>query len=120
MPLYQSFAEFARDLIEAPEDESLALKQVSMKNAEQDEDIPRPDETLVSAEELPDTVERQRGSLDAREAERVPSDTPDNQSKLVIHPTGNIKQTLATRLQQHRADAKAEAGLTAEEFVRRD
>lgn len=104
---YLPFLSYVGQLLEAedddPENERI-LKQASKEAAEKDETLPQPDDTPVSAEELPTKVAQQKGSVDAREAERVPSDLPSNQSSLIIHPPSHLKRDLAQRLRIKQAE----------------
>lgn len=98
--MFTRFADYHEQLMEA--EDGFTLREVDV--APGTPDI-APDEEVISADELPNKITAQRGSLDPREAERVPSDTPDNQSQLVIHPLPRLKSELAKKLDQVRSEA---------------
>lgn len=81
-----------------------------LREVEVSQNTPPPDEEVVSADDFVNKITTQRGSIDAREADRVPADTPKNQSILVIHPTPRIKRELITKFRdkqkEHLEDAK--------------
>lgn len=98
--MFIRFADYYEHLMEA--EDGLTLREVEVAPGKPD--VP-PDEEVISADDLPNKMTSQRGSLDPREAERMPSDTPENQSKLVIHPMPRIKSELAKKFDQVRSDA---------------
>lgn len=117
---YMPFSSLIEVLFEADDPDDQVLQQASQEAEDKDETVPRPDEDAVSAEDLPKKIAQQKGSIDAREAERVPSDTPGNQSKLVIHPDARLKKTMAANLQRLKNEREAlEESFTAEELLAR-
>jgi len=117
---YMSFASFIEPLLEADDPEDQVLQQASQDAEDKDTSLPQPDDVPVSADDLPKKIAQQKGSIDAREAERVPSDIPSNQSKLVIHPDARLKKTMATNLQRWKENRETvEESFTAEELIAR-
>lgn len=112
---YLPFLSYVGQLMEADEDDpenERVLKQASQEVVEKDDTLPQPDDTPISADELPAKVAQQKGTVDAREAERVPSDLPSNQSSVVIHPPSYLKRNLANRLR----DKQEEESLSEQVF----
>lgn len=97
--MFIRFADYHEQLTEA--EDGFTLREVDVAPGQPDV---APDEEVISADDLPDKMSSQRGSLDPREAERVPSDTPENQSKLIIHPMPRIKSELAKKYDQVRSE----------------
>lgn len=94
-PMFTRFSTFHDQLSEA--EDGFMLREVDAAAS-----VP-PDEEVVSADELAGKIAAQGGSLDAREAERAPSDSPENQSLLVIHPKPRIKRELINAYQEKQA-----------------
>lgn len=94
--MFTSFADYHYHLAEA--EDGFMLREVDVvPSAEPAVANTAPDEQPISADDLPSKIEQEK--FKSTKQGRTPSDRPENQAKLIIHPQPRIKMEIVKKFQ---------------------